>query len=255
MALPDIISPVAAECPRVPAKAGMSGGCERLADRLLCPEVMDRVPEPEVMDTAEEASAYDAMDHAQVNRDFVERLLSLGARGRMLDVGTGPGHIPLLVVDRLADCTVVAVDLSPAMLAIAADRVASSPHRARIELRQDDAKALALADASFDAVFSNTILHHFGDPRPFLREVARVLRPGGVLLIRDLYRPDSDAAVDRLVATHAASAGPLGQGLLRASLRAAFTPDELRALADECGLRGAELVIDTDRHMSLQIAA
>lgn len=205
------------------------------------------------MDTADEASAYDAMDHERVNGDFVERLIALGARGRMLDIGTGPGHIPLLVVERLADCTVVGVDLSPAMLEIAARRVASSPHQSRIELRLADAKALDLEDESFDAVFSNTILHHFGDPRPFLREAARVLAPGGALLIRDLYRPDSEGAADRLVAAHAAGAGAVGQALLRASLCAAFTQAELRALADECGLAGAELVIDTDRHMSLQI--
>ena len=207
------------------------------------------------MDTPEEATAYDAMDHAQVNAAFVDRLLALGARGRMLDIGTGPGHIPLLVVERSADCTVLAIDLSPAMLAIAERRRAASPHRDRVELLLGDAKGLELADGSFDAVFSNTILHHMTDPAPFLREAARVLRPGGVLLIRDLFRPASEAEVDRLVATHAASAGPAGQSLLRASLCAAFTPAELRALADQCGLSAADLVVDSDRHMSLQIAA
>lgn len=223
--------------------------------RLLSPSRMDRVPEPEVMDSPEEATAYDAMDHAQVNAAFVDRLVALGARGRMLDIGTGPGHIPLLIADRLADCTVVAVDLAPAMLAIARHRLAGSAHASRIELRLGDAKALDLADASFDAVFSNTILHHMADPRPFLSEAARVLRPGGALLIRDLYRPASEAELDRLVATHAAGAGPVAEELLRASLRAAFTADELRALADDCGLAAADLVIDSDRHMSLQIAA
>jgi ubiquinone/menaquinone biosynthesis C-methylase UbiE len=216
---------------------------------------MDRVPEPEVMDTPEEATAYDAMDHEQVNAAFVDRLLALGARGRMLDIGCGPGQIPLLVAERLSDCTVVALDLAPAMLAIARRKLDASPHRDRVELVLGDAKSLELPDGSFDAVFSNTILHHMTDPRPFLREAARVLRPGGVLLVRDLYRPASEEEVDRLVSAHAATAGPVGQALLRASLRAALTPAELRAMADDCGLAAAELVIDSDRHMSLQIAA
>jgi len=232
----------------------MSNGCEPVARRLLSPHVMDRVPEPEVMDSTEEASAYDAMDHAQVNLAFVDRLVALGGRGLMLDIGTGPAHIPLLVAERVADCRILAVDLSPAMLAIAERHLVSSPHQARIELHLADARKLDFADQSFDAVFSNTILHHLGDPRPVLREAARLLRPGGALLIRDLYRPDSDAEVARLVAAHAAGAGPVARELFRASLCAAFTPDELRALADECGLAGAELVIDSDRHMSLQIA-
>jgi ubiquinone/menaquinone biosynthesis C-methylase UbiE len=213
---------------------------------------MIRVPEPEVMDSAAEAAAYDTMDHDQVNRAFVDRLISLGARGRILDIGTGPGHIPLLLVAALADCTVLAVDLAPAMLAIAARHLAGSPQADRVELRIADAKSLDLDDGSFDVVFSNTILHHLEDPRPFLREAGRVLRPDGVLLIRDLYRPDSATRVDELVATYAATAGPIGRELFRASLCAAFTPDELRAMADEVGLTSAEVVVDTDRHMSLQ---
>ena len=108
---------------------------------------MDRVPEPEVMDTPEEAAAYDAMDHAEVNAAFVDRLVGLGARGRMLDIGCGPGHIPLLVAERVPGSTLVAVDLAPAMLALARRRLDDSPHRDRIpphldlELRDRDPPA------------------------------------------------------------------------------------------------------------------
>jgi ubiquinone/menaquinone biosynthesis C-methylase UbiE len=216
---------------------------------------MERVLEPEVMDTAEEAAAYDEMDHSAVNRAFVERLVSLGARGRLLDVGTGPGDIPVIMVERIPDCTVLGVDLAPRMLALAERRRARSPHAARVELRVADAKALDLDDASFDGVFSNTILHHIPDPRLLLREARRVLRPGGVLLIRDLYRPPTRARVEELVDTYAGDASPNGREMFRASLCAALTPDELRAFADECGLADARLVVDTDRHMSLQLAA
>lgn len=216
---------------------------------------MDRVLEPEIMDTPEEAATYEEMDHGEVNQAFVARLVSLGARGRMLDIGTGPGDIPLLAVDRIADATVVAIDLAPRMLALAERRRAASPLGSRVELRLADAKALEFEDASFDAVFSNTILHHLADPRPLLREARRVLRPGGVLLVRDLYRPPNPTRVAELVALHAASASEYGRELFRASLCAALTPSELRAVADQAGLTDARLVVDTDRHMSLQLPA
>jgi ubiquinone/menaquinone biosynthesis C-methylase UbiE len=214
---------------------------------------MDRVLETEVMDSEEESSAYSQMDHSSVNQAFVDRLISLGARGRMLDLGTGPGDIPILLVAKVQDCTVLAVDLAPRMLAMAEVRRASSPEGGRIELRLADAKALDLEDASFDGVFSNTILHHLADPRPFLRECRRVLRPGGTLLIRDLYRPSCEARADQLVDLYGADMPPVGRALFRASLCAALTPAEFRAVADECGLADARVVVDTDRHMSLQL--
>jgi len=214
--------------------------------------MMPRTLEPEVMDTAEDADGYDAMDHSAPNAAFVERLARLGARGRMLDVGTGPGHIPILVCDRIADATVVGVDLSRHMLRHAERHRAASPHRDRISYRLADAKGLDFPDASFDAVFSNTILHHIPDPRPFLAECARVLVPGGTLFVRDLFRPETPEAALALVALHAADATPEQKELLRASLHAALTPEELRAVVEEIGIRG-EVVVDSDRHMSLQM--
>lgn len=213
---------------------------------------MERELEPEVMDDPAEAAAYDAMDHEEPNRAFVERLVELGARGRVLDIGTGPGQVPLLLCQRLRGVRVLGVDLAESMLVRARARVAASPHAGRVELRRADAKALPLPDASFDTVCSNTILHHLADPRPLLAEAARVLAPGGALLVRDLFRPPTPDAAHRLVERHAAGATPAQRELFRASLHAALTPDELRRLADESGLGDAELVIDSDRHMSLQ---
>jgi ubiquinone/menaquinone biosynthesis C-methylase UbiE len=214
---------------------------------------MERTLEPEVMDTPEEASAYDAMDHRAVNEAFVDRLLSLGARGRMLDLGTVPGHIPIRVCARCEAGTVIGIDLAQSMLAHAEEHRRASGHDDRLEFRVGDAKALEFPDGSFDVVFSNTTLHHIADPRPVLREARRVLRPGGVLLLRDLYRPPTTQRVDELVALHAGPASSEQRALFRASLCAALTPGELRVLADQSGLSDAVLVIDTDRHMSLQI--
>jgi ubiquinone/menaquinone biosynthesis C-methylase UbiE len=216
---------------------------------------MHRTLEPEVMDTAEEADGYDAMDHSGPNQAFVERLVELGARGRVLDIGTGPGHIPLLLCERIPGCTVLGIDLSRHMLRHAERHRAASPYKERVSFALADAKGLDFPDSAFDTVCSNTILHHIPDPRPFLAEAWRVLEPGGVLLIRDLFRPPTPRRALELVQLYAAGETPYQQELLRASLHAALEPDELRAIAAEAGLDGVELGLDSDRHMSLQCRA
>lgn len=202
-----------------------------------------------------EVEAYASMDNEAPNRAFVERLFELGARGRMLDLGTGPGHIPLLVCERDPQAHVTAIDLSEAMIAEARRLRAASPHRARLVFEVGDAKVLAYPDGGFDAVFSNTLLHHLPEAEPFLRDARRVLRPGGALLVRDLFRPETPEQADALVTRHAGDASPAQRRLFRDSLCAALTPSELRRAADQAGLTGAELVIDSDRHMSLQLRA
>jgi ubiquinone/menaquinone biosynthesis C-methylase UbiE len=214
-----------------------------------------RVLEPEVMVEEAEARAYASMDHRAPNDAFVSRLLELGATGHMLDVGTGPGDIPLLVCERLPAARVTAIDLSEAMLARARERAAAAAIGARVRFEQGDAKRLDFPDGHFDAVFSNTVLHHLPDPLPLLRAARRVLRPGGALLIRDLFRPASRESARALVAEYASEASAEQQRLFFDSLCAAFTPDELREWVEIAGLAPAQVVVDSDRHVSIQIAA
>jgi ArsR family transcriptional regulator len=97
----------------------------------------------------------------------------------VLDLGTGTGRLlPMLArhLDR-----VIAVDLSRSMLAKARGRVP----RGRVRFLRADAARLPVADASVDGVVANMILHHLDDPAVLLREVARVLRPGGQAVIVD----------------------------------------------------------------------
>lgn len=213
---------------------------------------MERVLEPEVMDTVEDAEAYDAMDHSGANDAFITRLLELGVSGRVLDIGCGPGHIPLQLVTQKPELEVVGVDLSKSMLKIAEEHKAVCAHGDRVEFQVADAKGLDFPDDSFDTVCSNSILHHIPDPVPFLREAWRVLKPGGVFLIRDLFRPEDVASATVLVDMYAAEEADYARELFHASLCAAFTPDELVDLARAAGISGAEVVEDSDRHMSLQ---
>ncbi len=214
---------------------------------------MERVLEREYMDTEEESYDYDSMDHAEVNAAFVERLNELGGHGRVIDLGTGPGQIAIAIAESSDNYRVVGVDAAATMLAIAEKRRSASTAADRIEFHQGNATSLDFTDASFDTVVSNTVLHHIPHPVELLAEARRLLKPGGVLLIRDLFRPESPESVSELVKAHGDEQSKLSLELFRASLHASLTQKELRAAALEAGFEAFEITQDTDRHMSLQL--
>ena len=213
---------------------------------------MERILEPEFMDDPSESRDYDSMDHTLPNAAFVERLIELGAHGTMLDIGCGPGHIPPLIIDRIPNSQVVGLDAAETMLSLAENRRLGCKNPDRISYQQGDAKRLVFPDDSFDVVISNTVMHHIHDPVPFLAEAYRVLKPEGAILIRDLFRPLNVESADALVDLHAPDATEQQRARFHASLCAALTPEELQSLAIRGGMRGFDIILDSDRHMSLQ---
>jgi len=95
---------------------------------------------------------------------------------RILDVATGTGMVAA-ELRRRADCSVVGLDQSPEMLAGARARFAGDG--ARVELVEGQAEQLPFADESFDALTFTYLLRYVDDPPATLRELARVVRPGG----------------------------------------------------------------------------
>ena len=109
-------------------------------------------------------------------------LLALRPGERVLVVGAGTGaDLPLLA----PEVEVTAIDLTPAMLERARRRVAALGRR--VELRVMDAQRLELPDRSFDAAVLHLILAVVPDPVRCLREVARVLGPGGRAAVFDKF--------------------------------------------------------------------
>ncbi len=102
------------------------------------------------------------------------------APGRVLDVATGTAGVALALCDR-TQADVVGVDLSLAMIGVGAERVRRSRHADRLRLVAAGAERLPFADASFDAVTFTYLLRYVHDPAETLRELTRVLRPGGVM--------------------------------------------------------------------------
>jgi demethylmenaquinone methyltransferase/2-methoxy-6-polyprenyl-1,4-benzoquinol methylase len=119
-----------------------------------------------------------------------EAMAPLRAGMRVLDVGCGTGDLTLIVARRLGDSgRVVGLDLTPEMLIVAREKVAASGLGSRIELVQGNALELPFPDASFDAVTAGFSLRNMADLDGALREMHRVLRPGGFCLSLDVSKP------------------------------------------------------------------
>jgi demethylmenaquinone methyltransferase / 2-methoxy-6-polyprenyl-1,4-benzoquinol methylase len=114
-----------------------------------------------------------------------------GPTDTVLDVATGTALVAEELVER-SGCSVVGVDQSPEMLAGAHAKLAARPDLARrVELRQAEAERLPFADGEFDALTFTYLLRYVDDPGATLRELARVVRPGGRIASLEFAVPEA----------------------------------------------------------------
>jgi ubiquinone/menaquinone biosynthesis C-methylase UbiE len=213
--------------------------------------LVERILEPELMEDAEQARAYSEADfgaaHDAVVTTFA-RCFPNFSRGAVLDIGCGPADVTVRFARAYPSATIVGVDGSAAMLALAGERLAREVLNDRVALRP-----LLIPDPlltqTFDAVLSTSLLHHLHRPETLWETVQGVARPGTAVFVMDLLRPATTDAAQAHVDRGAHDAPDVLRRDYYNSLCAAFTVNEVRAQVAEAGLPLTVETID-DTHLA-----
>lgn len=134
--------------------------------------------------------------------------------GKVLDAGTGPGTLAREIARRFPRIDVYGVDLSEEMIRLAREHAQHEQLAERARFDTANIAHLPYPDRSFDAVVSTISMHHWYELEQPLRELYRVLRPGGRLWIYD-FRFVSVAAVEKALANTPFAGTPLQLTLVR----------------------------------------
>ena len=213
---------------------------------------MQRIPEAELMDEPEQALAYAMADFSEPHNHFIalfrERFADTRPGDRVLDLGCGPGDICRRFVRAFPDCHIHAVDASEAMLALARTETGAQSLDACIEYFPAYLPDTRLPLQSYDILISNSLLHHLDDPATLWRSLVEYGRPGSLVFVMDLQRPDSREQAEQLVKTYAANEAEILQKDFFNSLLAAYRPDEVKLQLKQQGIDQLKIEIVSDRH-------
>jgi ubiquinone/menaquinone biosynthesis C-methylase UbiE len=131
------------------------------------------------------AGDWDAMRLAYYDERVIEKMAEvsgIGQASEVADVGTGTGFVAAGLAPRVE--RVIGIDNAPAMLEVARENLRALG-ASNVDLVVGEASRLPLEDGAVDAAFANMVLHHSEDPEAMLREMARIVRPGGTVAIAD----------------------------------------------------------------------
>jgi len=213
-------------------------------------EPMNRILEPELMEDEAQVLAYAAADFEEENQGFLDRFREYFpefTEGHILDLGCGPGDIPVRFARALPSCRITGVDASEPMIGLAGVAVKQAGLADRITFRCERFQGVSLIEP-VDAVVSNSLLHHVPNPLQFWYRLRQLVKPGSPVLVMDLLRPDSPEEAQAIVDRNAAKEPEILRRDFYNSLLAAFTEDEVAAQLAEMNL--SRLIVDVvdDRH-------
>lgn len=214
-----------------------------------------RILKKEIMDSEQEVMAYDLVVSRYldiVHAAFAETVINLSpSKGKFLDLGTGTGWDSILIAKNTVNVQICAVDLSDVMLKMATNNSRKEGVGEKINFIKADAKSLPFEDGSFDAVFSQNMLHHQPEPEMMLAEIRRVVKPAGAVIIRDLVR-HSKLVNTFCVNSLACNYDQVMKKEYEKSILAAFSRKEWLDLIKKMGLSGSRMTTQFMTHASIE---
>ena len=214
---------------------------------------MKRMPEKELMLGQDQARAYAEGKFDEPHGRFIEllaeRFSSDSIKGYVLDLGCGPADISLRLARDFSRCRIHGVDGSEAMLKFGRQAIRREQLEQRIELIQCLLPATELPRDRYDAVISNSLLHHLKDPQVLWDSIARFAGPEAPVFVMDLMRPGTEAQARELTELYASDEPEILRRDFYQSLLAAYREDEVRAQLEQAGLAHFWVEVASDRHL------
>lgn len=214
---------------------------------------MQRLPEPELMNDPDQVLAYSNADFEEAHKTVIENFAQIfpdyPPLQKVLDLGCGSGDVTVRFAHRFPNCNIDAVDGAEEMLKQAQILIEDEALTERIMLHHQLLPNCTFEEESFDAIISNSLLHHLHEPQHLWSTIKQFAISETAIYICDLFRPDTKRAASDLVDQYASKEPEILRKDFYNSLLAAFTPDEVRVQIVSAELDSLNIDVVSDRHM------
>jgi len=219
---------------------------------------MERMPEPELMNDLEQVLAYSNADFEVAHQSVIENFCQIFPDDpplkTFLDLGCGSGDVTVRFAHQFPESKFDAVDGAEEMLKQAARLIKQESLTERIALHHQQLPNCIFDHASYDAIISNSLLHHLHEPLHLWSIIKQVVsnkknKTDTAIYVCDLFRPETKQLASALVDQYASKEPEILRKDFYNSLLAAFTPNEVRAQIDNAELDSLNIDIVSDRHM------
>ncbi len=204
------------------------------------------------MDSVEQAEAYAETDFSGPHDEFVRKFRDLFpdfSSGKVLDLGCGTADVIIRFAKVFQKTDITGIDGASEMLDFGIRDIVKNGLEEQINLHKCLLSDKLLLKSKYDAVISNSLLHHLKDPLVIWKTVMQCAKPGAPVFIMDLYRPTSSDKADEIVRMYAADAPPLLQKDFYNSLLAAYTKEEIIEQLNTLSYNSLTVEIISDRHV------